>query len=284
MSGSMEHFFKSIEAFKSILYFLFFSVWGWVLLAVFFLIVVVLNSKTEKGVFSFSKFMGILTDRFFFFFTNIFQLILSVVVVFTLFSLKPVINEISETLSLYRDIKNLTAALKNLKSERKILEVQAFSEEDEFIRLKVKYFAYSPVKKADIETGEAEYKIKGRKVYIDSLVINFDYALVEGGRVVNLALPYMVFSEEVSFDEGISILSKEGEIPLSLKLDEGNLFLLEKKEYESIIKKVMKTLEDRKLALKLGVRTFYSEAVAIFPSKTKKYSIYSTGVGGLVLK
>ncbi|MGC8764342.1 MAG: hypothetical protein ACP5QT_00430 [Brevinematia bacterium] len=283
MSNKLESLFKSVDTLKGIFQFLFFTVWGWVVLAIFFLIVVILNSKNEKGMFSFSKFLGILTDRLFFFFTNISQLFLSILIVFTLLSLKPVINEISETLSIYRDVKNLTALMKNLKSERKILEVQAIPEEDGNINLKLKYFAYSPVKDIDVLTGEAEYKIYGKKVYIDSLVVNFNYSLIEQGKAVNLALPYRAFSDSVSFDEGVSILSKENDIPLSLKLDDNSIFLLEKKEFDSVIKNVMKALSDKKLALKMGIRTFYSEAVVITPSRNKTYSIYSTGVGGLTL-
>lgn len=90
-----------------------------------------------------------------------------------------------------------------------------------------------------------------------------------------------MFSDTVSFNDGISIFSKENDIPLSLKLDDNSIFLLEKNEYDSIVKRVVKALNNERLALKLGIRTFYSEAVAIVPSKNKTYSIYSTGVGGL---
>ncbi len=285
MNENLMPMLKNLEWVYGIVKFLFFNVFGWLIIGLVLFFVVFVNSKTEKGYFSLGKFVANGIEKTFFLFSNIFQLIVGVLLILVLISFIPVIKEAKETLTLYKDVKNLNSALKNLKSERKILEAYVESNDDKTeIVVNLKYFAYSPVKNTDVMTGEAEYRIPGNKVYIDSVVINFEYSLIESGKVINLSLPYRIFSDKVSFNDGISINSMDNEIPLSLKLDGDDIFLLDKEDYNSIIKRLVVALSDKKTALKMGVRTFYSEAIALTPSKNKKYIIYSTGSGGLVVR
>jgi len=80
------------------------------------------------------------------------------------------------------------------------------------------------------------------------------------------------------------LATDKNDIPLSLKLNDESLFLIDEKDYNSVVKNLINALNDKKLAQKMGIRTFYSEAIAINPLRDKKYSIYSTAVGGLVLR
>ncbi len=285
MNENLLQILKNIEWVYGIIKFLFFTIFGWIIIALILFFIVFVNSRNEKGYFSLGKFLANGIEKSFFLFSNIFQLIVGIILVLALLSFMPVINEAKETISLYKDVKMLGAALKNLKSERKILEATVdFTEDKDEIIVNLKYFAYSPVRNTDIMTGEAEYRIPGSRVYLDSIVINFEYSLVETGKAINLSLPYKIFSDKVSFNDGISINSMDNDIPLSLKLDRDDIFLLEKEEYNSTIKKLISSLNDKKKALKMGVRTFYSEAIALYPAKNKKYTIYSTGTGGLILR
>ncbi len=88
----------------------------------------------------------------------------------------------SKSLSLYREIKTLEATLKNLKSDRKLIELTAAPITDTDspkLSAKIKYFSYSPVKDIDIISGESSYVIPGKKLYIDFGIFNFDYSLIE---------------------------------------------------------------------------------------------------------
>lgn len=285
MSENLMQILKNLEWVYGIVKFLFFTVFGWIVIGLLFFYIIFVNSKNDKGYFSPGKFLANGIEKSFFLFSNIFQLIVGMILVIALISFIPVINEAKETINLYKDVRMLNAAIKNLKSERKILEATVDLTEDRSeLVVNLKYFAYSPVKNSDIMTGEAEYRIPGSKVYLDSIVINFEYSLVESGKAINLSLPYKIFSDKISFNDGISINSMDNDIPLSLKLDKDDIFLLEKEEYNSTIKKLISTLNDKKNALKMGVRTFYSEAIVLYPLKNKKYTIYSTGNGGLVLR
>ncbi|MCX7821148.1 MAG: hypothetical protein N2258_05670 [Brevinematales bacterium] len=285
MNENLLPMLKNLEWIYGIVRFLFFNIFGWIVIGLVLFFVVFVNSKSEKGYFSLGKFVANGIEKTFFLFSNIFQLVVGVLLISALISFIPVIKEAKEALTLYKDVKNLNSALKNLKSERKILEAFVdFTEDKDEIVVNLRYFAYSPVKNTDVMTGEAQYKIPGSRVYIDSIVINFDYSLVESGKAINLSLPYKIFSDKVSFNDGISINSIDNDIPLSLKLDRDDIFLLDKDEYDSTIKKLIQALVDKNKALKMGIRTFYSEAVMLYPTKNKKYSVYSTGNGGLVVR
>ncbi len=285
MIENIETLSKSIKWVYEIVHFLFFSVAGWIFIGIILFFIILLNSKNEKGYFSIGKFIATGIERVFFLLSNIFQIIVGVIIVLSIISFMPVIKEAKDVITLYRDVSNLKSALKNLKSERKIVEaIVTQSEDKNELIVNLKYFSYSPVKNTDILTGEKEYRIPGNKVYLDSIVINFDYTLIESGKSINIALPYKIFSDVVSFEDGISINARDGEIPFSLKLDEGDIYLLSKNEYNSVIKTLINTLEDKRKAQKMGIKTFYSEAVVLLPSRTKKYTIYSTGTGGLILR
>ena len=275
---------KPVESLIGIFKFLFFTLWGWIIVIFILFIVIIANSKNEKGYFSFLKFSSSFFEKGFFFFSNLFQFFAGLIIVWILISIQPLLKDIQEMVSLYKDIRNLEMALKNLKSERKLLEIIPVSFEDNEMVFKIKYFAYSPLKGEDIETGARECKIYGRKAYFDFIVLNFDYALIESGKSINIAIPYLVFSDTIPFENGVNILYEMEGIPLSLKLDEGDLFLLNELDYKSVIKKIMLAVKDKSFARKTGIRTYYSEAIGISPVLKKKYTIYSTGTGGILLK
>lgn len=275
---------KPLESFLKALNFLFFTAWGWLLILSIFLFLVFVNSRDERGRFSFPKFLSSFVERGIFLFINLSQFFLAVALFSVFLTLWPLVKEVKNIISDYNEIKTLSAVVKNLKSERKVLEIIPVSYENGEMTFKVKYFAYSPVKGKDIMTGEMEYKVYGKKAYFDFIVVNFDYSLVESGEKVNLALPYVIYSDKIPFENGVSIGGEIEKIPLSLKLDKEDLFLVDKKEYETVIEKLIKAVRDPMLARKLGIRTSYSEAIVVYPLKNNVYSVYSTATGGIILK
>jgi hypothetical protein len=267
--------------------FLFLTAWGWMILVLVFILTVVSRSRDPAGEISLSGVFRGLGETAFWFYSNMVSIVIGIVLVLLLSFVYNGVKELSVSLSLYRDIKMLESALHNLKAERKLLEVSAvpFVDADtRKIKVRVKYFSYSPVKNADLPSGEAEYVIAGRKLYIDFGLLNFDYALIEKGTAVNIAYPNRIFSESVAPTNGTSIIAVQDGLPLSFKLDERDLYLLGIGDFKNEIGLLFSAATNDALARKMGIRSFYGEALGMTPDPERIYRIYSTGTGGVLLK
>lgn len=267
--------------------FLFLTIWGWIIILLLFILVIWVKSKNRKDEFSFTNFIAGFSETLFWFYSNLTTILISIAVIITIGLINNTLKDVSKSLTLYREIKTLEAVLKNLKSERKLLEVTAASVKEgdvPKIGVKIKYFAYSPVKDTDIQTGESIYMIEGKKLYVDFGVFNFDYSLVEKGQAKNIAYPDRIYSDTVAFDKGVGIMATADGQPLSFKLDAQNIYSIELKDFQDEIGKILVAASDEAKARRMGIRNSFSEAIGVPVDNGKSYSFYSTAVGGIVVK
>ncbi len=267
--------------------FLFLTPVGWVLIILGMIIIIFYKSKNKKGEITVSGLLGGTTETLFRFYSNITTILLGIVLLILITVIFNLMNDVSKSLYLYRDIKTLEATLKNLKTERKLIEVNAIPDNNQAspgLTVKIKYFSYSPVKDADISTGDASYTIPGKKIYVDFGLINFDYSLVEKAAEKNIAFPDKIFTETISPENGLGIFNQPGEVPLTFKLDNQDLFSIEQNDYNREINSIVEAVSNTSKAKKLGIRTSYGEAIGIYPDPKKTYTFYSTAIGGIVLR
>lgn len=185
-------------------------------------------------------------------------------------------------------IKELTVFCKNLGNQDKIAQIivgeKGFDSDGEYGMYEVDIY--------DSITGEVisenEYKIKGRDLRLDSMVINFEYSEIGGGSQKNLAFPYRIFSNKISPEDAIvlenlfttdspdTILDGEVEGMLGLSRE---AFRNRAKEFIEIIKDPLQSQE-------LGIRSSYGNTITI-PANAEEgdeYAISVEATGGLSLK
>jgi hypothetical protein len=266
---------------------LFLTPWGWIIVAVAFVAMLVAKIRTSKDEVTFYSVVGGVTETLFWFYTNVSTIIIGVFVVFVLSIIFTGLRDVTDSFKLFNEVKTLEATLKNLKTDRKVLEITALPVSvngTNRMNVTVKYFAYSPVQEKDIQTGERVYIVDGKKLYVDFGVINFKYALIEKGEAYNIAFPSHMFSEVLPPDNGMNIFAAADGIPLTFKLDNKDIYILSKDSYVAQINKIIAYSTNTNLSREMGVKTTYSEALAFEPQEGKVYQFFSTGAGGVILK
>jgi hypothetical protein len=267
--------------------FLFLTPWGWIAIGIAFIFVVIVGSRGQDGEFHLSTFLASLARTAFSLYANLFHILVGVAILAGVYVLSNAARDAAATLTLMRETKMLEAALANLKSDRKVLEVKCVPDmQDPGNNLvTLSYFAWSPGLDRDVPAGEETVTIAGEKIYVDFGVINFDYSLVEKGERKNITFPHTLYSDIRAYENGADLLHPSNGVPASFSPDRQTLFLLDGSEYDREIGIVMDAATNRDKARKLGIRAAYGEAIAIKPQQNgKTYQFYSTGTGGVVLK
>lgn len=185
-------------------------------------------------------------------------------------------------------IKELSVFVKNLSHNDKIAQITVLEKDSDD---EGDYGIYE----IDIYDGitgdvisEGEYKIQGRDLRLDSMVINFEYSEIGAGVQRNLAFPYRIFSNKISPENAIvlesmftsdnpeELFEKDIESMLGLSRD---VFRKRAKEFIEIVKDPLQSQE-------LGIRSAYGNTITI-PSNAEEddeYGIYVEGTGGLSLR
>ncbi len=267
--------------------FLFLTPWGWVLIIIAFGSMLAVRLKNKKDEYSFSSVVGGTTETLMWFFANISNILIGLFLLLLISGVYSVFNETSGALRLFQRVKTLEATLKNLQSKRKLLEIKAtpvILNGTNRINLSLKYFVWSPERQKDIKSGEKLVAINGEKAFIDFGVLNFAYSLVEKGDKINIAFPYRVYSDSVAAEQGIPILAGKGPVPYSFEIPTNQIFGLTSDNFYREVNTLIKASTNKQQAHLLGIRSHYSEAITITPSRKVSYVFYSTATGGVVVK
>ncbi|QDV05556.1 hypothetical protein Poly30_10540 [Planctomycetes bacterium Poly30] len=130
--------------------------------------------------------------------------------------------------------------------------------------------------------GEGEsMTIKGKRLYIDGLVIKFDDDYIEAGdalRGTSVCLFQGIFSEKVSPEDGIKIDSKVPH-PLPFQGDK-----LPDPLYTQLFEKIWDYANDPEEARRLGVRAIQGEAPSIEARPGKTYRVELRQSGGVTIR
>ncbi len=135
--------------------------------------------------------------------------------------------------------------------------------------------------------GKQTITIKGTKIYVLSLVINFDYSLIETGSKVNLAIPFEVFSDQVPKKDGIPlrVLDSTG-VPFIYHRNSEQIYGLDSSTYAMRLKEIAKYITDEKAARRAGVRSIIAASPhnILVPRRGQVYKIMVEQTGGLVIQ
>ena len=129
------------------------------------------------------------------------------------------------------------------------------------------------------------YTLPGNKIYIEAIILQFSYPLIEKGHK-SIAFPVKIYSSSMKPDNGLPIVSlslDENGIPLSYR---NSKFLNENlHEYTPILKKLWFFANNpEKIPSKWGLKRIYGQAVFTKMVKSKYYRIIVKSTGDMAIE
>ena len=183
-------------------------------------------------------------------------------------------------------IKDLKIALKNLNQGYKVAKVEILNYNPRYdsTKLKVSFYDYA---KNGLVPKEQIINLPGHNIYFVTYVMNFKYSQIESGDKVNIAIPYLVYSEKLTQPEGIKLhFSDSTGVPFIYHRNSDDLYGININTYNENVREIVSYMNDPKLAKKAGVVSSYDSAPHYVKAlrKGQVFYIYVAKVGGLVIK
>ena len=125
-------------------------------------------------------------------------------ILFGVVGLSTAFSTIDDFVENQKRIKELNSVVKNLDKSYIVakLEITDVDYVNNETSLNIHYYDYAY---DDYLPDYQSIKIAGKDIYFLNYVMNFEYSEIESGKKRNLVLPYKIFSEEVSKDDGIKL-------------------------------------------------------------------------------
>lgn len=178
-------------------------------------------------------------------------------------------------------LQELRLIVKQLQKRYKVAAVEITSIESGATTMDITYLDYSGTGEADIRQ---RITIEGTDIYFDSIVVNFDYSLIEDGSKLNLTIPNKVYSGVVSYDDGVKLdFMNSRNVPYMYARDDDEVYGMDSFRYDVRVAELMDIIYDEERSRELGVRSLYGNAVHRPVAEGDVFSIWIEQTGGLVL-
>jgi hypothetical protein len=180
-------------------------------------------------------------------------------------------------------IAELSATVRNLDRRYKAIDVSVEDVTDGRIKATLSFYDYrdpkSPAKTQGVD-------IAGKELFVDAIVCNFDFSEIASGKAVNLAIPYRVFSDEVSESQGIALgLFDDKGIPLMYSRSADELYGIGPEVYGARLAELMASMRTDEAARGAGIaRSLYGDAVHREAKKGDSFSVWVEQTGGITIK
>ncbi len=217
---------------------------------------------------------------------NFTVIIVVLVILLSIVGLSATFSTIDNYVANQRKIKELSLTLKNLNQRYKVAKVEIldYDAKNDSTEFKVSFFDYA-------ENGYLPdnqiIKLPGHRIYIQTYVMNFDYALIEQGQAANIALPYLIYSEKLDQSQGVklNVVDSSG-VPYIFHRDTADVYGLTYSAYNERIKEIVELMNDEEKARLAGVRSHYDSAPFFIKAlrKGQIFVIWIEQTGGLVIK
>ncbi len=229
-------------------------------------------------------FIKVIANTFFRVISNVPNLLFVSIFLILIVSLSSGISTIDEFVKNQQRIKELKSIVKQLDKRYKVAEIKVndYDFQNDKTNLEIKFYDYA---KQGFSNKKQTISIEGNDIYFDAIVLNFEYSEISTGKAKNIVLPYKVFSNKVSQNDGIELnLKDENGIPLIFKRNENEIYGMEVEKFEKRTKEIMTYITDNKKAKLAGIRSVYGNAVHKRLRKGETIIIWVEQTGGLVIK
>jgi hypothetical protein len=192
-------------------------------------------------------------------------------------------RKIDEYVEGQKRIAELTATIRNLDREYKVVEARVDDLADGRIKATLSFFD-KPGSEVAARTQAVD--LAGKELYIDAIVCNFDYSEIAAGRKVNLCVPYKVFSDQVAEADGVLLsATDENGIPLIYRRDPGEVYGIAGDAFVSRRGELMEILRSDQAAKGAGiVRSVQGNAAHKAVKKGEAFTVWIEQSGGLRVK
>ena len=180
-------------------------------------------------------------------------------------------------------IAELTATVRNLERRYRAVDVAIRDASGGYIEAELSYYdSRSP----NAPSRKQGVRLRGRELFVDAIVCNFDYSEISAGKAVNLAIPYRAFTDEVPQSEGVSLdLSDEEGVPLMYRRSPSEVYGIEPGAYDARLAELLGILKSDQAARGAGiVRSLYGNAVHRVARTGDSFTIWVEQTGGLSVK
>jgi len=185
-----------------------------------------------------------------------------------------------------QNIKQLSSALKNLNQSYKVAKVEIldYNLRLDSTTLEVSFYDYA---KNGFVPKKQKVKLAGHNIYFVTYVMNFEYTEIENGKNINIAIPYLIYSNKMTQKDGIKLLyqDKNG-VPFAFHRDSDDLYGIDLNTYNEKMQEIVSYMNDAKLAKKAGIRSMFDSSPHYVKAlnKGQVFYIWIEQTGGLVIK
>ncbi|MCX7882091.1 MAG: hypothetical protein N2314_02585 [Brevinematales bacterium] len=279
---TIQKLLSLIKGLADVFSFLLFTWWGWGILASLILLLVFKQGISGDGTWRWSVFLLNLSEKCVSLVISLPQIVMGILVIFIIATFGKEIQLFSENLRLIHQKEILNQTLKNLRFEGKILEIKVDHATNGYA-LTLFYYTHSPWQNTPILRSTQRLFTTEKRVYVDFGVCNFDYALIAEGNTYNLAFPARLYTETISPEKGYTLFSGEKGILWSFDIPDEDLVGIDAKDFRTMGQQIVSAITNATIAKKLGIRTFYGQAIAVDLIAGKTYQFVTTGTGGVKL-
>lgn len=215
--------------------------------------------------------------------TNLPVLLAVAVLSLSVLAIGETIQKVEASMEASERIKELQAVLRNMERSLKVAEIRVLSTQNDRTTFEITFF--DPANQSSIAETRT-ISIEGRDIYIDAIVLNFDYSEIAAGRRVNIAIPYRVFSDQVPQINGIRLGGVDSQgIPYMFHRSDEDVYGLAPEVYRQRLAELVQLASSEESARPAGiVRSLYGSALHRRVSTGDRLELRLEQTGGLTLK
>ena len=169
------------------------------------------------------------------------KIVVALVLLFALSTLFELGSSIQDYISRRRQVEELTAVVKNLSRMEDVARITVLDDDlrTESGRLAKRYLIEILALDGSVLSRQT-VAMEGAELFLDSVNINFDYSEIGGGKAVNVAYPYRVYTEKIPPAYGVllSCVYSEEQIPLLFLLTDDDVYGIEKSRYGERLREI----------------------------------------------
>lgn len=196
------------------------------------------------------------------------------------------INEVDQIKVNNQRIKELKAVVKNLSRADAVALIKCTDVNHKDGGSVRKTYEFTVLSTAGDELETEVFELEGNEVFVDSIIVNFEYSEIESGKVSNIAYPYRIYSEKMKPEDGFDIkcmLNNEN-VPVIYyfsKPDEDGVYGIDRESYLERLKELFEIINDDTKSREAGIRSFHGSAPSCELKKGESRIIKVQGTGGI---
>lgn len=219
------------------------------------------------------------------FFAYLPKILIAVVIIFGLNLILSITSEVNEFISNEKKINELSAVVKNL-SRSDTIATFTINEKRVYKNQKKELLVTFKILSPDGDVVSSQnLTINGEEIWVDFVNLNFEYSMIESGKMTNIAYPYRVYSENLASSDAIPLtcVFNEKNIPVLYLLKDADIYGISPDDYFKRLQELFKIVQDPETCKEMGIRSFQGNALHVKPEKNDTYTVRVEGNGGLSL-